>query len=208
VAPEERGYTRQVIEKIIPLLSKLNGRALLLFTSHRALQEAAVLLNNTGLAKEGGYSLFVQGENDNYQLIEAFKRSPQGVLLGTGSFWEGLDLSGAQLSCVLIDKLPFASPADPLIKLRTDYLNRYGVDSFQDYMLPEAVIKLRQGCGRLLRRREDKGILILADPRLQTKAYGQVFLDSLPAMKKENTLEPVLAFLSNTEDENYETTGH
>jgi ATP-dependent DNA helicase DinG len=115
----------------------------------------------------------------NEQLIAQFKAVESGVLLGTGSFWEGLDLSGVPLSAVVIDKLPFASPEDPLLKLRSAELNLHGVDSFEQALLPDAVIRFQQGCGRLLRRLSDRGIIMVADPRLHTKAYGRAFIDSV-----------------------------
>lgn len=197
VDPDHPDYSEHLVEKLIPLLELIEGRALILFTSHSALKRVASLLR-----MQDKYTLFVQEADknalDNTRLVQQFKGCGRGVLLGTGSFWEGLDLAGIPLSCVVIDKLPFASPQDPLIKLRGQELLKYGVDSFQHYLLPDAVIRLRQGCGRLLRRVSDKGVIMLADPRLHNKSYGSVFVESLPAMQRANELEPLQHFLSNT----------
>ena len=187
--PDEPGYINRVVEAAAPAIERVNGRVLFLFTSYKNLQLAAELLR-----RRGGLALFIQGVAEDYQLIDQFKRSAHGVLLGTGSFWEGLDLSGVPLSMVIIDKLPFASPFETLVNLRANELTRHGVDSFQHYLLPDAVIRLRQGCGRLLRRLSDKGVIMLADPRLQNKAYGPFFMDSLPAIERVNSLAALEAF--------------
>ncbi len=191
VEPGHPEYNGQLVTTVNSLVEFVNGRHLFLLSSHYALNQAA-----NSLQGMTDLPLFIQGTADNYQLIEKFKRSDNGILLGTGSFWEGLDLSGVSLSTVIIDKLPFASPEEPLIKLRADELNEHGVDSFQHYLLPDAVIRLRQGCGRLLRRLQDRGIIMLADPRLHSKPYGPVFLESLPAMQRCSSLEPLADFFA------------
>jgi len=116
------------------------------------------------------------------------------VLLGTSSFWEGVDVRGEALSCVIIDKLPFASPGDPVLKARLDAMTKQGRNSFFEYQLPTAVIALRQGIGRLIRDVTDRGVLMVCDPRLLKKSYGQIFLDSVPAMKRTRDIEEVRAF--------------
>jgi ATP-dependent DNA helicase DinG len=190
VDPGHSEYTQHLVEHALELIERVNGRVLFLFASHDMLQKTAALLSNAC-----SKALFVQGVCAHHSLIEQFRQSEDGVLLGTGSFWEGLDLSGASLSCVIIDKLPFASPADPLVKLRTEELAAHGVDGFRHYQLPDAVIRLRQGCGRLLRRINDKGVIMLADPRLHSKSYGAVFINSLPTMTRSDTLGPLNGFL-------------
>lgn len=205
VLPGQSDYTRYLLAEVIPLLKMVAGRVLFLFSSYRALTRAA-----EQLALLGDYQLFVQRadqqriESDHYRLITAFKQSPRGVLLGTGSFWEGVDLSGAELKAVIIDKLPFALPTDPLVELRTAELNRLGVDSFSQYLLPEAVIRLRQGCGRLLRRISDRGVIMLADPRLHSKDYGDLFISSLPAMEQVFSLEALSTFLQPNDSDRLE----
>lgn len=175
-------------------LEKVSGRVLVLFSSHQALEWSAkqlILDNQQGAQRR----VLVQGQQPNQQLISAFSQSSGAILLGTGSYWEGLDLSGAALSAVVIDKLPFASPTQPLVSLRSDYLQRHGVDSFREYLLPEAAMRLRQGCGRLLRRINEKGVIMLADSRLTQRDYGEYFLASLPEMPIIDSLDQVSRFL-------------
>ena len=188
--PGHDNYVIELAEHVSALLQLVKGRVLFLFTSHNMLQKMARLL--AGICRQ---TLLVQGMVSNDQLIERFKGTDEAVLLGTGSFWEGLDLSGARLAAVIIDKLPFASPSDPLVQLRSYDLAANGVDSFEYYLLPDAVIRLRQGCGRLLRRLSDKGIIMVADPRLHSKPYGAVFIDSLPTMMVSRSLAPLDEFL-------------
>ena len=197
--PEEEGYYEAFCCELIPFIRLIPGRVLLLFSSHRALQRTARYLIQT-LAKKDDVSVLVHGQESNTQLIHGLKTRPNAILLGTGSFWEGLDLNGIQLRAVVIDKLPFASPDDPVLKLRSQHLSQHGVDSFQALLLPDAVIRLRQGYGRLLRRLSDKGVIMLADPRINTKAYGQVFIDSLPPMRRVDNLDSVEAFFQEKED--------
>lgn len=190
--PNDGGYLEQLLEQLLPLLRRLSGRSLLLFTSHRALQFVA-----EALAKAGEFECFPQGSTDNGRLLQQFKQSSRGVLLGTGSFWEGLDLADTSLACVCIDRLPFASPADPLVSLRNEALQRRGVDAFQQDQLADAVIRLRQGCGRLLRRLGDRGVIMIADPRLYSRAYGETFIRSLPTMQQTRSIETVSNFFDN-----------
>ena len=117
------------------------------------------------------------------ELVEAFQSLGNAVLLGTSSFWEGVDVRGQALSCVIIDKLPFASPGDPVLQARIQGLQQNGINAFMDFQLPKAVLALKQGVGRLIRDVDDRGVLVICDPRLQTKAYGNTFLESLPGMR-------------------------
>jgi ATP-dependent DNA helicase DinG len=189
--PSSMDYTRAVVAAAIPALEASRGRAFLLFTSHRALQEAARLL-------EGRlpYPLYVQGSAGRNELLDAFRKHGNAILLGTGSFWEGIDVRGEALSLVVIDKLPFASPGDPLLQARMDALKRQGRNAFTEYQIPQAVITLKQGAGRLIRDVTDTGVLMLCDPRLLSKSYGKLFLDSLPSMRRTRRLDVVQNFFS------------
>ena len=175
--PADDNYLPLLRNHVLQLVEAIGGRILFLFSSHRALQQMAELLREAGRE-----DLLVQGEGDNPRLIECFRRQPDGLLLGTGAFWEGLDLSGAPLSAVVIDKLPFATPTDPVVKMRSRHLQQMGLDAFSRYLIPDAILKLRQGCGRLLRRATDRGVIMLADPRLHNRVYGARFLDALGPM--------------------------
>jgi len=187
--PSAPNYTAAVVRATVPVLKASRGRAFLLFTSHQALQTAAALLPS-----EIDYPLFVQGSLPKAALLDAFRRAGNGVLLGTSSFWEGVDVRGPALSCVIIDKLPFASPGDPVLGARLETLKRKGLSPFATYQLPNAVIALKQGVGRLIRSSEDRGVLMLCDPRLVSRPYGKVFLDSLPPMRRTRLLSRVEAF--------------
>jgi ATP-dependent DNA helicase DinG len=189
--PNSPGYTAAVVEAALPVLEASRGRAFLLFTSHRALKEAAELL-----AGRIPYPLLIQGDAPRSRLLEEFREKGNAVLLGTGSFWEGVDVRGEALSCVIIDKLPFASPGDPVLQARIDAMREAGANPFVDYQLPQAVITLKQGVGRLIRDVTDRGVLVLCDPRLGTKNYGRIFLDSLPPMSKTLRLEVVQRFFT------------
>ncbi|MGH8551065.1 MAG: ATP-dependent DNA helicase [Methylococcales bacterium] len=188
VSPE---YVNAVVETAIPVLKASRGRAFFLFTSHRALQQAAELL---GPRIE--YPLLVQGSQPKAILVERFKASGNAILLGTASFWEGVDVRGDALSCVIIDKLPFASPGDPVMQARLDSLRRRGENPFECFQLPMAVISLKQGVGRLIRDVSDRGVFVLCDPRLLKRSYGRVFLDSLPPMRRTRSIEEVEAFFN------------
>jgi ATP-dependent DNA helicase DinG len=187
--PSDPDYNRQVLELAQEVIGYSRGRAFLLFTSHRALREMA-----TGLAGRIDYPLLIQGSAPRAELLERFRELGNAVLLGTSSFWEGVDVRGEALSCVLIDRLPFASPGDPVLAARIDALRQRGGNPFRDYQLPQAVIALKQGAGRLIRGSEDRGVLVVCDPRLLSQSYGQTFLDSLPAMARTRQIEDVRAF--------------
>jgi len=186
--PSARDYTERVVAAVRPVLEASKGRAFLLFTSHRALREAARLL-------EGGpWPLFVQGSAPRLQLIEQFRASGNGVLLGAASFWEGVDVAGDALSVVVIDKLPFAAPDDPVLEARLEAVRRRGGNPFLAEQVPAAAIALKQGVGRLIRRHDDRGVLVLCDPRLVSKPYGRVFLASLPPLARTRAIADVQAF--------------
>ncbi|MFP5506401.1 MAG: ATP-dependent DNA helicase [Gammaproteobacteria bacterium] len=190
--PRDGDYTAQVVRVARELLALSEGRAFLLFTSHRALQEAAVALGDLD------YPLLVQGQAPRAELLARFRRLGNAVLLGTGSFWEGVDVRGEALSLVLIDKLPFAAPGDPVLQARIDALRAAGGNPFFDIQVPEAVIALKQGVGRLIRDVHDRGVLVLCDPRLFSKGYGRVFRESLPPMPLTRRLADVATFFMQT----------
>jgi ATP-dependent DNA helicase DinG len=189
--PSDPEFTDKIIEFVVPVLEASRGRAFFLFTSHRALQRAAQLL-------EGriDYPLLVQGTKSKGVLLEQFKQLGHAVLLATASFWEGVDVRGDALSCVIIDKLPFASPGDPVLKARLAAMEKQGRNPFFEHQLPSAIIMLRQGVGRLIRDVDDRGVLMVCDPRLLKKTYGQLFLDSVPAMKRSRDIADVQQFFS------------
>lgn len=192
--PNQPGYTRAVVEAALPVLEQSGGRTFLLFTSHRALQEAALLL-----ADRSSFPLLVQGTAPRTELLVRFRELGNAVLLGTSSFWEGVDVRGKALSCVVIDRLPFAAPGDPVLAARIEALRQSGADPFRSFQLPAAVISLKQGVGRLIRDVDDRGVLMICDPRLLSRSYGRVFLDSLPPMARTRHLERVTAFLCGEE---------
>jgi ATP-dependent DNA helicase DinG len=185
--PDSPAHTACAVEAVRPVLKASGGRALFLFTSHRALAEAARLLEDLP------FPLLVQGQAPKATLLARFRELGNAVLLGTGSFWEGVDVAGEALACVIIDKLPFASPADPVLraKLASPRLRHA---PFFAYQLPAAVIALKQGAGRLIRGSRDRGVLVLCDPRVMEKPYGKVFLKSLPPMRRTLELKEVERF--------------
>ncbi|HEY1071097.1 MAG TPA: ATP-dependent DNA helicase [Thermomonas sp.] len=188
--PASRDYGPALLEALRPVLEASAGRAFLLFASHRALREAAEAL------KDGPWPLFVQGIEPRHVLLQRFRESGNGVLLGTASFREGVDVAGDALSVVVIDKLPFAAPDDPVFEARLDAIRRAGGNPFRDEQLPQAVIALKQGAGRLIRTETDRGVLVLCDPRLVGKTYGRTFLESLPPLPKTRELADVQAFFA------------
>ena len=196
-------YTTALLEAVLPVLEASQGRAFLLFTSYRALHEAAEWLMG-----RVDYPLLAQGQLPKAALLQQFRELGNAVLLGTTSFWEGVDERGEALSCVIIDRLPFASPGDPVMQARIESLRQRGENPFMSYQLPQAVITLKQGVGRLIRDVSDRGVLVLGDPRLLSKSYGQVFLDSLPPMPRTKKLERVQAFFSSSESWSRSDTTH
>jgi ATP-dependent DNA helicase DinG len=189
--PRSSEYMDAVLDVVVPVVEASRGRAFLLFTSHRALRIAAEALE-TRL----DFPLLVQGSAPKSELLERFRRHGDAILLGTASFWEGVDVRGEALSCVVIDKLPFASPGDPVLQARIDALKKRGGNPFMEYQVPQAAIALKQGAGRLIRDEEDRGVLVICDPRLLKKGYGHTFLNSMPPMARTRELADVQAFFS------------
>ncbi|MEM7402285.1 MAG: ATP-dependent DNA helicase, partial [Pseudomonadota bacterium] len=202
VEPNDRNYTHKVIDAVLPILEENQGRAFLLFTSHRALRVAA-----NYLSENEEFALLVQGDAPRRELLSAFAKSDHAVLLGTSSFWEGVDIRGDALSCVVIDKLPFAAPDDPVLSGRLQALRQAGENPFMTYQLPQAVISLKQGVGRLIRDETDYGVVVICDPRMTTKPYGKTFINSLPNMMRTSSLDDAINFLQLRESE-YETLSH
>ena len=179
--PADRAYTGAIIAQALPLIRAAGGRSFVLFTSYRALAEGARILKES-MGPDDAFPVLVQGEGPRDALLRRFRELGNGVLLGTGSFWEGVDVRGPALSLVVIDKLPFGSPDDPILKARLEGLKRAGRNGFMEYQLPQAVLSLKQGVGRLIRDPDDFGVVMLGDPRLTTRSYGRAFLSSLPPM--------------------------
>ena len=188
--PASRDFGMALLDALRPVLEASGGRAFLLFASHRALREAAEALQG------GPWPLFVQGTEPRHVLLQRFRESGNGVLLGTASFREGVDVAGDALSVVVIDKLPFAAPDDPVFEARLDAIRRAGGNPFRDEQLPQAVIALKQGAGRLIRTETDRGVLVLCDPRLLGKTYGRTFLESLPPLPITREVKDVQAFFA------------
>ena len=196
--PGEAGYTDRVVEQLLPVLRASGGRAFLLFTSHRALRHAANLLEND---PNFDLPLLVQGTAPRSRLLEQFVELDDPVLIGTTSFWEGVDIRGDSLVVVAIDKLPFASPGDPMLQARLEAISRKGGNPFRDFQLPQAALALKQGVGRLIRDYSDFGIVVICDPRLRTRSYGKIFLDSLPPMPVTDKLDAITAFFADRESD-------
>jgi ATP-dependent DNA helicase DinG len=193
--PASPEFLPAVMEVALQLIDASGGGAFVLFTSHRALAAAAALWRQRA-RETAGYRLLVQGEAPREQLLGEFREHGSAVLLGTTSFWEGVDVKGSALRLVVIEKLPFSSPDDPLVRARVEHLEATGKNAFRDYQLPEAALALKQGVGRLIRSEEDFGAVAICDPRLVGRAYGKVFLGALPPMTVTRDREEALAFLS------------
>jgi ATP-dependent DNA helicase DinG len=188
--PNARDMRETLLEISIKIIKASGGRCFLLFTSHATLRAIAAML-------EGKIDnpLLVQGSTTKRALLEEYLNNKNAVLLGTGAFWEGVDVRGDDLTCVLIDKLPFASPDDPLLQARIEDCRKKGENPFAQIQIPQAAISLKQGAGRLIRDETDKGVLVICDNRLVTKDYGKTFLGSLPDMHRTRDLSKALAFL-------------
>ena len=196
VEPSHAEFVERVLKASLPVIEASGGKAFLLFTSYRALNRAAEILEEQAL----DYPLLVQGRAPKNELLNSFREAGNAVLLATGSFWEGVDVQGDALSVVIIDKLPFAAPGDPLMQARLDALKARGVNPFMQYQVPQAVIALKQGAGRLIRGSDDTGVLMVCDLRLLTKPYGKTFINAMPPFARTRVLDEVRAFLEHKND--------
>ena len=189
--PREPDFTLHAAERIRRVLEITRGRAFVLFTSYQAMRTMY-----DRLCAELPFPLLLHGTAPRHVLLQQFRDTPNAVLFGTSSFWQGVDVAGEQLSCVIIDKLPFAVPTDPVVKARMELIEASGGKPFFDLTVPAAVITLKQGFGRLIRSLADRGVLMLLDPRIQRQRYGRIFLDSLPAYRLTQSIEDVEQFFS------------
>ena len=192
--PNSEGYTEAVVQAALPLIESSKGRAFFLFTSLRAMQRAHEMLQAEFDRRGWDYPLLLQGEGSRSELLTRFRTLGNAVLLGSQSFWEGVDVRGEALSLVIIDKLPFAPPDDPVLAARIAQLNKQGRNAFMEYQLPRAIITLKQGAGRLIRDETDRGVLMICDPRLISKPYGKRIWQSLPPMKRTRAEAEAVAF--------------
>ncbi|MDP1659235.1 MAG: ATP-dependent DNA helicase [Methylotenera sp.] len=192
--PNSPSYTACVAAAALPVLQASGGRAFVLSTSLRAMREIHALLKEAFIENGIESPLLLQGESSRTELLDRFRKLGNAVLVGSQSFWEGVDVRGEALSVVIIDKLPFAPPDDPVLSARVDKLNAEGKNAFMEYQLPYSVITLKQGAGRLIRDENDRGVLMICDPRLITKSYGKRIWQSLPPFKRTRELADVQAF--------------
>jgi ATP-dependent DNA helicase DinG len=194
--PNSFEYTEAVVQAALPMLEASQGRAFLLFTSLRAMQRAHEILLAEFDRRGWKYPLLLQGEGSRNELLERFRSLGNAVLLGSQSFWEGVDVRGDALSLVIIDKLPFAPPDDPVLAARIAQISKQGRNAFMEYQLPRTIITLKQGAGRLIRDENDRGVLMICDPRLITKPYGKRIWQSLPPMKRTRVEAEAVAFFN------------
>ena len=192
--PSSRDYTDEVVKAALPVLMASRGRAFFLCTSLRATKRAHELLIEAFEREKLDYPILLQGQSSRSDMLDRFRKMGNAVLIGSQSFWEGVDVRGEALSLVVIDKLPFAPPDDPVLSARIEKINKEGRNAFMEYQLPRAVINLKQGAGRLIRDETDRGVLMICDPRLITKSYGKKIWQSLPPMKRTRDLAEVERF--------------
>jgi len=192
--PNSMGYTDAVLDAALPIIEAAGGRTFLLCTTLRAVKRAADRLRDEFDKRGLKFPLFVQGDRGRTELLDQFRKAGNGVLIGSQSFWEGVDVRGDALSLVIIDKLPFAPPDDPVLAARIEVMERQGLNGFMGHTLPEAIINLKQGAGRLIRDEGDRGVLMLCDPRVISKPYGRRIWQSLPPFKRTREAAEVIEF--------------
>jgi len=188
--PREPTFARLAAEEVVQLLKATRGRAFVLFTSHQQMREVFERVR-----PHLRYPMLIQGSMPRTEMLERFRNTPHAVLFGTSSFWQGVDVQGEQLSAVVIDRLPFAVPSDPVIAARIRQINEEGGNAFMEYQVPQAVLALKQGFGRLIRSQADRGVLAILDHRMMRKQYGKTFLESLPRYRMTNRLDEVKGFM-------------
>nr|WP_315481206.1 ATP-dependent DNA helicase [uncultured Undibacterium sp.] len=194
--PNSREYTDAVVDAALPIIEAAGGRTFLLCTTNKAVKHCAERLKDEFTQRGLNFPLFVQGDAGRTELLDRFRAAGNGVLIGSQSFWEGVDVRGEALSLVVIDKLPFAPPDDPVLAARIEAMEKKGLNGFVHHQLPEAIINLKQGAGRLIRDETDRGVLMICDPRLISKPYGKRIWQSLPAFARTRELPVVLKFFS------------
>ncbi|WP_343732485.1 ATP-dependent DNA helicase [Duganella sp.] len=199
--PNSFGYTDAVLDLALPVIEAAGGKTFLLCTTLRAVKRAAERLRDEFEKRGLPYPLFVQGDKGRTELLDQFRKAGNGVLIGSQSFWEGVDVRGDALSLVIIDKLPFAPPDDPVLAARLEVMEKQGKNGFMSHTLPEAIINLKQGAGRLIRDEKDRGVLMLCDPRVISKPYGRRIWQSLPSFKRTREQEVVIEFFKNKNSE-------
>ncbi|WP_442906689.1 ATP-dependent DNA helicase [Janthinobacterium sp. 67] len=195
--PNSLGYTDAVIDCALPIIEAAGGRTFFLCTTLRAVKRAAERLADEFKQRGLNFPLFVQGDRGRTELLDQFRAAGNGVLIGSQSFWEGVDVRGDALSLVIIDKLPFAPPDDPVLAARIEVMEKQGKNGFMHHSLPEAIINLKQGAGRLIRDEGDRGVLMICDPRLISKPYGKRIWQSLPPFKRTRDTAEVVEFFRN-----------
>ncbi len=195
-SPKTPGYAPAVAAQVVEILRRTYGRAFVLFTSYAMMRSVQPVV-----ASALDFPLLVQGSAPRSVLLQQFRSTPHAVLLATSSFWQGVDVVGDALSCVIIDRLPFASPGEPVIAARLEAIAERGGDGFADLQVPLAILALLQGLGRLLRHRRDRGVLAILDPRIRTMPYGQRFLTSLPPAPVTTDLDEITRFFARTDRE-------
>jgi ATP-dependent DNA helicase DinG len=198
--PNAFGYTDAVVDCALPVIEAAGGRTFFLCTTIRAVKHVAERLRNDFAARGLDFPLFVQGERGRTELLDSFRKAGNAVLVGSQSFWEGVDVRGDALSLVIIDKLPFAPPDDPVLAARIDVMEKQGLNGFMHHTLPETIINLKQGAGRLIRDETDRGVLMICDPRLITKSYGKRVWQSLPSFKRTRVEADVVAFFTKPQE--------
>lgn len=196
--PNDATYTENVIAAALPVIEASQGRAFFLCTSLRAMQQVYELLQAALTEKQLDLPLLLQGQETRSAMLERFRQLGNAILIGSQSFWEGVDVRGSALSLVIIDRLPFASPDDPVLSARIDQYKKTGRNAFMEYQLPHAIISLKQGAGRLIRDETDRGVLMICDPRLVSKPYGKRIWQSLPPMTRTRDLQTVIEFIKTT----------
>jgi ATP-dependent DNA helicase DinG len=194
--PRSRDFLDASVEEIIRIIKATRGRAFVLFTSISAMRETYEQVKDYI-----DYPSFIQGQGSKTGLLERFRKTEGAVLFATSSFWQGVDVQGDALSCVIISKLPFAVPTDPVVAARQKYIDDQGGNSFYQYSVPQAAITLKQGLGRLIRSTNDKGVLSILDPRVKTKAYGRFFMQSIPRCHVTTSIEEAAAIFESGHSE-------